>query len=129
LSNEPLLPNEEQEDHGAENQVHATFCVRIGVKKRKEARLILGTMITQTQFAEGCISCRLYQDVQTRGVFMLKEIWTSEHSLYRHLQSENFRKVLLVIEMAVEAPEIRFDQILRSTGISTIKKARSRLGL
>jgi hypothetical protein len=33
--------------------------------------------------------------------------------------------VLLVVEMAVEPPEIRFDAISNSTGLETIEKARS----
>jgi len=101
--------------------------VHIAAKKRQEARLILGAMIEQTTLEDGCICCRLYQDVMAKGVFMLEEIWASEHALHRHLRSEKFRTVLLVIEMATEAPEIRFEKILQSTGISTIKKARSGL--
>jgi quinol monooxygenase YgiN len=110
-----------------EIHIHATIRVHIAAKKRQEARLILGAMIEQTTLEDGCICCRLYQDVMAKGVFMLEEIWTSEHALHRHLRSEKFRTVLLVIEMATEAPEIRFEKILQSTGISTIKKARSGL--
>jgi len=33
--------------------------------------------------------------------------------------------VLLVVEMAVEPPEIRFEEVSRSTGVETIEEARS----
>jgi len=45
--------------------------------------------------------------------------------LERHLHSDKYHKVLLVLEMALKQPEIRFDIISSSTGIETIEKARS----
>jgi quinol monooxygenase YgiN len=56
---------------------------------------------------------------------MFEEIWKSEEDLECHLRSDDYRKVLLVLEMAVKQPEIRFDTISSSTGIETIEKARS----
>jgi quinol monooxygenase YgiN len=124
---EQLLPPMADEHQGTDIHIHATLRMQIAAKNRQEARLILGSMIEQTKLEEGCVSCRLYQDVLSKGVFMLEEIWASEQVLRRHLRSEKFRTVLLVIEMATEAPEIRFDRVLQSTGISTIQKARSGL--
>jgi len=121
------LPSMADEDQGTDIHIHVTIRMNIAAKKRSEARLILGSMIEQTKLEEGCVCCRLYQDAMAKGVFMLEEIWTSEHALHRHLRSEKFHAVLLVVEMAAEAPEIRFEKILQSTGISTIKKARSGL--
>ncbi len=127
MPEELSVPTVMDEGQDAEIHIHVSIRVHIGAKKRQEARLILGSIIEQTQFEEGCISCRLYQDILAKGVFMLEEIWMSEQALHRHLQSDKFRTVLLVIEMAAEAPEIRFDTIAHSTGISTIKKARGGL--
>jgi quinol monooxygenase YgiN len=121
------LPSMAVEDQGNDIHIHVTIRMHIAAKKRQEARLILGSMIEQTKLEEGCVSCRLYQDVLAKGAFMLEEIWASDQVLQRHLRSEKFRTVLLVIEMATEAPEIRFDKVLQSTGISTIQKARSGL--
>lgn len=56
---------------------------------------------------------------------MLKEVWKSEEELNLHLRSDEYRNVLLILEMALEQPEIRFDTILSSTGIETVEKARS----
>jgi quinol monooxygenase YgiN len=40
---------------------------------------------------------------------MIDELWMSDEDVQRHLRSERYRKVLLVVEMAAEPPEIRFD--------------------
>jgi len=73
----------------------------------------------------GCLSCHIYGDLQEKNVFMLKEVWRSEEDLGLHLRSDEYRNLLLVLEMALEPPEIRFDTISSSTGIETIEKARN----
>jgi quinol monooxygenase YgiN len=86
---------------------------------------ILSSIIEQTKLEEACISCRLYRDVQEDRALMLEEIWSSEKDLQCHLNSDKFHTVLLVVEMATEPPEIRFDTIAHSSGIETIEKARN----
>jgi quinol monooxygenase YgiN len=106
-------------------QVHATIRVLISPKQRKEALMILGSIIEQTKIEEGCISCRLYQDVHQEGALMLQQLWSNEMDLHRHLRSDKFHTVLLVIEMATEPPEIRFESVAQSAGMEVIEKART----
>ena len=46
-----------------------------------------------------------------KQVLVLEEVWRSEEDLDLHLRSEEYRNLLLVLEMALEQPEIRFDTI------------------
>ena len=115
-----------EDQSGAIGRVHATIRALIPSQKQKEALIILRSMIEQTKLEEGCINCRLYRDIQEQRALMLEEIWTSEKDLERHLRSHKFLSVLLVVEMATEIPEIRFEVISHSTGIETIEKARAR---
>ena len=62
--------------------------------------------------------------MEVEPAILVEEPWKSGEDLERHLRAEEFRKVLLVVEMAVEPPEIRFDAISQSTGFETIEKAR-----
>jgi quinol monooxygenase YgiN len=105
--------------------VRSTIRMLLPLKKLSEAQEILGSMIEQIQFEPGCMSCRLYRDVQEERALMLEETWTSEKDLLRHLQSDRYRRVLLVVEMSVEPPEIRFDTIAHSSGVETIEQARA----
>ncbi|MEJ2100345.1 MAG: antibiotic biosynthesis monooxygenase [Desulfobacterales bacterium] len=105
--------------------VRSTIRMLIPLKKQSEALEILGSMTEQIQFEPGCISCRLYRDVGEEHALMLEEIWKSEDDLQRHLRSEKYYKVLLVVEMAAEPPEIRFDTIAHSSGVETIEQART----
>lgn len=115
-------------DQGAgttRGRVHATIRMPIAEKKCKEALAILRSFVERTRIEEGCIVCRLHQDVQEPRTLMVEELWQSADHLDRHLSSDQFRTVLLVIEMSDEAPEIRFDTIAHSAGIETIEKARA----
>ena len=67
----------------------------------------------------------MYEDLDEKNVIMIEEMWQDEEALQRHLRSEEYLNLLLVLEMALRQPEIRFDTISSSTGIETIEKARS----
>ena len=105
--------------------VRSTIRMLIPLEHQSEALEILGSTIEQTQFEPGCVSCRLYRGVEDARAIMFEELWLSEEDLKRHLQSDKYHKVLLVVEMAVEPPEIRFDTIAHSTGVETIEQART----
>jgi quinol monooxygenase YgiN len=62
------------------------------------------------------------------GALLLEESWGDEEALHRHLRSESFRHILLVVEMAAETPEIRFDWVDRSAGIEFVETARGHRG-
>jgi quinol monooxygenase YgiN len=96
----------------------------IPLEKQSEALDILGSMVEQTQFEPGCISSRLYRGVEDVRAIMLEELWASDEDVQHHLQSDKYRKILLVVEMAEEPPEIRFDTIDHSTGVERIEQAR-----
>ena len=103
------------------------FTIRMMMPSTKhgEALKVLRLIAEINKAQLGCVSCRIYRDVQDQNVIMLEEKWKSEEDLENHLRSDEFRNVLLILEAAPEAPEIRFDTISGSTGIETVEKARS----
>ena len=105
--------------------VRSTIRMLIPLEKQTEALDILGSMTEQIKFEPGCIGRWLYRGVEDVRAIMLEELWTSKEDLQRHLRSERYRKVLLVVEMATESPEIRFDTIVYSSGVETIEQART----
>jgi len=104
--------------------VRSTIRMLIPFEKGSGALEILGSLIEETQFEPGCANCRLYRCVRDMRIIMLDELWLSEEELQHHLRSERYRKILLVVEMAAEPPEIRFDIIAQSSGVETIEQAR-----
>ena len=106
------------------HMIHATIRMIIPPQKCDEALKILRSMAEQCREDPGCLSCHIYGDLQENNVLMLEEVWRSEEDLDLHLRSDEYRNLLLVLELALRQPEIRFDTISSSTGIETIEKAR-----
>jgi quinol monooxygenase YgiN len=104
--------------------VLATVRMTIPPKKRNEALKILRSTAEQCKLHSGCLGWHIYEDVQEDDVLMFEEMWRSEEDLERHLRSEEYRNLLLVMEMALKHPEVRFNTVSISTGIETIEKAR-----
>ena len=90
----------------------------------EEALEILNLAAERTRIEPGCLSCRIYRDEQEEAVLMVEEVWETQGSLDHHLQSDDYRHVLFVTEMAVEPPEIKFRTISQSAGVEIIEKAR-----
>jgi quinol monooxygenase YgiN len=105
--------------------IHSTVRIVTDPAKREEAFTILRSMAERTRVISGCIVCRVYQDAQEDSSLMFEEIWKNEEDLNRHIRSEDYRNVLLVVEMAVEKPEIRFETVSSVTGMETIERART----
>jgi quinol monooxygenase YgiN len=103
----------------------ATLRMAIPVQNRGEALKILKSMVARNQAQPDCVFCRICEDVLEDNVLQFEEMWRGEEELERHLRSAEYHKVLLVLEMALKQPEIRFDVISSSTGIETIEKARN----
>ena len=106
----------------------ATIRMSIPAKKVSEALRILRSMAEDCRVHSGCLGCHIYQDVQEDNVFLFEEMWSNEDDLAQHLRSEKYHNVLLVLEMALKQPEIRFDTISSSAGIEAIERARSFTG-
>ena len=105
--------------------VRSIIRMLIPLEKQSEAIEILGSTIEQTQFESGCLNCRLYRGVEDPRAIMLEELWMSADDVQHHLRSDIYYNVLLVVEMAAEPPEIRFDTIMHSGGVETIEQARN----
>jgi quinol monooxygenase YgiN len=104
----------------------ATLRMAIPLQKRAEALKILKAMVARNQARPAdCVFCRICEDALEENILQFEEMWMSEEELVRHLRSDEYRNLLLVMEMALKQPEIRFDTISSSTGIETIEKARS----
>ena len=104
--------------------IRSTIRVVTCPTKHNEAVAILRSLAARVRALAGCLVCRAYCDTVDDHALMLESVWESEEELDRHLRSEEFHKALLVVEMAAEQPEIRFETISLVTGIETIVKAR-----
>jgi len=106
--------------------VRETIRMMLPTEKHKQVLDIFRSITGQNRARFGCISSRLYQELGEKKAILFETVWQDQESMESHLCSEEYHNILLVVEMAVARPEIRFDTIAFSTGIETIERVRSR---
>lgn len=104
--------------------IHASLRMRFASDKLAQAREILCAIVERTRVHPGCIGCDVYQDLLDPVVLMFEEWWASRDDLNKHLRSEAYRRVILVMELAAEYPFVRFSEITKTTGMETIRNSR-----
>jgi len=102
------------------------FSLRITVSPAKSNEVLdtLRLLAGPTSVEAGCIRFGFYEDLSNENTFLLMEEWESEKDLDRHIRSEDFRKILAVMDTAVERPEIKFVKVLNTAGMELIKELR-----
>lgn len=107
-------------------KVRSIIRMKIPLDMHNEALEILGRVSDQARFEPYCISSRLYRGVDEVRAIMLEELWESGRDIVQHLKSDTYRRILLVIEMAEEPPDIRFESITHAGGVEVIQQARNK---
>ncbi len=105
--------------------IHSKIRMVLPGNRLKEAMGILGPLAERTRTERGCLSCHLHRDVLEENILIFEESWASEADMERHLRSQEYRQLLLIMETARVPPEVRFDRVSHSTGIETIQQARA----
>ena len=102
----------------------ATVRMTIAPQRRDQVSKTLKSMVRDTTIQPGCISSELYHDESKEAVFVCEQVWKNQDVLNLYLRSEDYRRMLVLIELADEPPEIKFQTISETGGIEVIEKAR-----
>lgn len=106
--------------------VIVTMRIKVPGGRRKDfldsARLIIGP----TKVQAGCISCRFYQDLGDPDAVLFVEEWESREGLDYHIKSDRYRIILSLMELSTNAPEIKFNTILKTEGMEVIEAVRTK---
>ena len=74
----------------------------------------------------GCRSIHLYTHFAKSGDFMLMEEWNSPDALYSHVRSDDFRKVLALMDLAATAPDLSFLTVSSARGFDLVAELRQK---
>jgi quinol monooxygenase YgiN len=102
--------------------------MKVSPQKRGEVLRILRSTAERNKILSGCLNSRLYEDLQEDNVILFEEMWSGEEEMEEHLRSDEYRNVLMALEMAIQRPEVRFIRASSSSGIEAIEKARTSRG-
>ena len=107
------------------NMVLATVRMMIPRRSHDEALKILRSVAVQCRVHPGCLHCRIYKDVEEDVAVIYEALWKSEEDLEYYLRSEGYNRLLLLMETALQSPEVSFHTISNSSGIEIVEKARA----
>jgi len=92
--------------------------------KRKQLGSALSSLIGPTQVQPGCLSCRLFQNWQNLDELLVEASWETQEDLIRHLQSDSYKQLLLMMEASRLPPVLRFCSVQDISGLELVRSAR-----
>lgn len=108
------------------NMIIAIVDIRSCSETREELRRALSALSGPTEAEAGCTSCRLYQGVTDESVFRVESRWNETSALLRHLRSDNYKTLLLLMELGTDAPTIEFYTVSEMRGLDIVRAAREK---
>jgi quinol monooxygenase YgiN len=102
-----------------------TLHLEVAPNERLNVLKTIHTIIGPTAVRKGCLHCGLYSNSQNDDELVLVEKWASQQYLEKHVGSDDFRKILTVMETAKRKPEINFITVGSKAGLELVEKVRS----
>jgi len=103
------------------------FSLEIAAPDRLRIALLrtLGSVLGPTRVAPGCLSVRLFTDIDKLGALVLVEEWETREQFERNLDTSKLNTIVGAIELSGEAPVVRIDTVDREEGIDALAQHRS----
>lgn len=98
--------------------------VLVAPERREDLRRAFSALLGPTCVEPGCISCDLFQEAGNPDRFCLETRWKTDQELIRHLRSEQYRSLLILLELSSERPQIEFHRVVETKGLELIQAAR-----
>jgi quinol monooxygenase YgiN len=90
-------------------------------ERRSDLLETIRGMLEPARVERGCLSYRFYQDVEDRNAFVLLEEWATQEELERHITRDNERRLLALMDLLSEQPELRFNTVSQTAGMDLIE--------
>ena len=100
----------------------ATLNMIVRPERRRDLLETMRGMLEPVRVERGCLSYRLYEDVEDSNAFVLLEEWETQQDLESHIRTENQQRLLALIELLSEQPELRFNTVSHMAGMDLIEK-------
>ncbi len=98
--------------------------LKVSPSDRKDVISIFDTVAGSTSVKPGCKMARLQSHIHDDDDLILIEEWETMPELERYIASDEFRKIMAIMDMAVELPEISFHSVSTTMGFELVEKIR-----
>ncbi len=93
---------------------------------RTEILRTLTAISGRSKVQPGCLGSHLYEDIEEHNIIWAVQEWRSEQDLTKYLQSDDYHRVLSVIELSACPPVIHFDELSSRRGMEVVESVRLR---
>jgi quinol monooxygenase YgiN len=105
-----------------DTQILVTLKMVVQPEKRRDLLEAIRGMLEPARVERGCLSYRLYEDVENRNALVLLEEWASQENLESHLRTDNQRQLLALMDLLSEKPELQFNTVSHRAGMDYIEE-------
>jgi quinol monooxygenase YgiN len=93
--------------------------------KREEIIDTLRQITRPTEARAGCLGCCICQDLHRMDTLTYVEEWETDKDLERRIRSDQFLKILEVMEFSAATPALRFLFVSETDGLKTVEMIRT----
>jgi quinol monooxygenase YgiN len=90
-------------------------------ERRSDLLETLRGMLEPARVERGCLSYRLYEDVEDRNAFVLVEEWNTQKDLESHIRTDSQRQLFALMDLMSEQPELQFNTVSHTAGMDLIE--------
>ena len=99
----------------------STLRMNVQPERRSDLLKTMRGMLEPARVERGCLSYRLYEDVEDRNTFFLLEEWKTQNDLERHIRTDNHRRLMALMDLLSKQPELRFNTVSHTSGMELIE--------
>lgn len=93
--------------------------------KREEFAKTLVSLVGPIEGQPGCLSCRVFQTWPNRDRLLIEARWESQEYLVLYLQSQIYKRLLLLAELGSAPPDMEFFTVVEFRGLDLVAGART----
>ena len=106
--------------------VTATFRIVVYPERLDDVLRTVRPLVGRMTDQPGCMGMKIYQDIDNANAVTLVEEWSSEADAKKHIASDDFRKILAVLDLSREPPEVKFGTVTNTGGMEFIEAVRGK---
>lgn len=84
----------------------------------------LASLAGPRETLKGCLNSRILQSWHDSNEIFVELDWESREDLLRYLQSDDYKRLLLLIELSPKPPVIEFFTVIELRGLDLVEMAR-----
>lgn len=92
--------------------------------KLQELGKALASLVGPIQVQPGCLSCRLFTAWPNEDGLQMEARWDTQENLIRHLKSDIYKRLLLLMELSASPPTLEFLTVTEFRGLDLVEEAR-----